>query len=234
MDRAHSIWDLLSTPLPSAPLWLILATMLLAAAAVMTPPLWRLSRSVVTIAHEGGHAVAALATGRRLAGIRLHSDTSGVTVSAGRPSGPGMIATAAAGYIAPSLIGLGAAWVLSAGYVTAMLWGTLALLAAMLLQIRNLWGALSVMATGLATFAITWWTPDTVQHAFALTLAWFLLLSGPKPIAELQRKRRRGGAPGSDADQLARLTKIPGLIWVGCFGFVSIAAALIGAVWLYT
>ena len=37
----------------------------------------------VTIAHEGGHAVAALLTGRRLRGIRLHSDTSGLTLSAG-------------------------------------------------------------------------------------------------------------------------------------------------------
>ncbi|WP_432544853.1 M50 family metallopeptidase [Kineococcus sp. SYSU DK002] len=229
VGRAQDVWDLLSTPLPTAPGWLTAAALLVAVAAVLVPGLWRVSRNVVTIAHEGGHALAAVATGRRLAGIRLHSDTSGVTVSAGRPRGPGMVVTAAAGYPAPSLVGLAAAWVLSAGYVTAVLWGTLALLAAVLLQIRNPWGALTVVGTGGAVFAVTWATPDAVQQGFALVLAWFLLLSGPKPVAELHRKRRRGGAPTSDADQLARLTGLPGLVWVAVFAVVTVAAAVAGA-----
>ena len=38
---------------------------------------WRVSRNAITIAHEGGHGLIALLTGRRLDGIRLHSDTSG-------------------------------------------------------------------------------------------------------------------------------------------------------------
>ncbi|WP_432511387.1 M50 family metallopeptidase [Kineococcus sp. SYSU DK001] len=232
VDRAHGVWDLLSTPLPPAPGRLVLVALLVAAAAVLVPGLWRVSRNVVTIAHEGGHALAAVATGRRLAGIRLHSDTSGVTVSAGRPRGAGMVLTAAAGYVAPSLVGLAAAWVLAAGYVTAVLWGTLALLAAVLLQIRNPWGALTVVGTGGAVFAVTWATPDAVQQGFALVLAWFLLLAGPEPVVELQRKRRRGGAPTSDADQLARLTGLPGLVWVGLFGAATGAAALAGAVLL--
>ena len=42
---------------------------------------------LVTITHEGAHGVAAFVTGRRLQGIRLHSDTSGLTISSGRPSG---------------------------------------------------------------------------------------------------------------------------------------------------
>ena len=41
-------------------------------------------------------------SGRRLDGIRLHSDTSGLTVSRGKPTGIGMVLTAAAGYTAPS------------------------------------------------------------------------------------------------------------------------------------
>ena len=44
-------------------------------------------------------------TGRKLHGIRLHSDTSGLTLSAGRPTGPGMILTLLAGYVAPPLVG---------------------------------------------------------------------------------------------------------------------------------
>ena len=46
-----------------------------------------MARHVVTIVHEGAHGLAAWATGRQLAGIRLHSDTSGVTVSRGRATG---------------------------------------------------------------------------------------------------------------------------------------------------
>jgi hypothetical protein len=68
--------------------WVVLAAGVAAALAVVIDGIWRWSRGVVTIAHEAGHAAAALATGRRLTGIRLHSDTSGLTLSTGRPRGP--------------------------------------------------------------------------------------------------------------------------------------------------
>ena len=48
-----------------------------------------------------------------LTGIRLHSDTSGLTLSVGRPSGVGMVVTTAAGYLTPSLVGLAGLFVLS-------------------------------------------------------------------------------------------------------------------------
>ena len=53
---------------------LVLATGLLAAAAVASRRVWPVARTVVTIAHEGGHALAAVVTGRRLHRVRvLHS-----------------------------------------------------------------------------------------------------------------------------------------------------------------
>jgi hypothetical protein len=42
------------------------------------------ARTVVTIVHEGGHALVALAAGRRVAGVRLYRSTAGETRSAGR------------------------------------------------------------------------------------------------------------------------------------------------------
>jgi hypothetical protein len=101
--------------------WLVLATGVAAALAVVVDAVWRWSRGVVTIAHEAGHAVAAIATGRRLTGIRLHSDTSGLTLSVGRPRGFGMIVTAAAGYVSPSLVGLAGVALLAVDRVTVML-----------------------------------------------------------------------------------------------------------------
>ena len=101
---------------------------------------WRLLRNAVTIAHEGGHALVALLSGRKLNGIRLHSDTSGLTVSTGKSTGPGMVLTLFAGYPAVSLLGLGGAWLVTAGRTQLLLWVCVGLLAAMLLAVRNAYG----------------------------------------------------------------------------------------------
>src|SRR5687768_1770760 len=98
------LWDRVFGAQPAPEPWVVLLTGLVAVAVVGYGPVWRLARGVVTIAHEGGHALAALLTGRRLRGIRLHSDTSGLTLSSGKPTGFGMVVTGAAGYVAASLL----------------------------------------------------------------------------------------------------------------------------------
>jgi hypothetical protein len=228
-ETISDVWNRVTGTQPDPPPWLVLTIGAVALAVVMSPMAWRISRNVVTIAHEGGHALAALLTGRRLTGIRLHSDTSGVTVSRGRPTGPGMVATALAGYVAPSLLGLGFAAMLTAGRITALLWLSIAALAAMLLLIRNAYGVLSILTTGLAIFAVSWFAPDRAQAAVAYSFTWFLLFAGVRPVGELQRKRARRGARNSDADQLARLTGVPGLAWVMVFGLVALGALAMGA-----
>ena len=60
---------------------LILGTALLAAAMVASHRAWPLARTVVTIVHEGGHALAAVATGRRVHGVRVLHTSAGVTVT---------------------------------------------------------------------------------------------------------------------------------------------------------
>lgn len=196
---------------------------------VLDDRIWRRARHVVTIAHEGGHALAALATGRRLAGVRLHSDTSGVTISAGRPTGPGVVVTVAAGYVAPSLLGLGAAALLASGRVSLLLQLFVALLVAMLVVIRNGFGALSVVVTMVLVLGVSWFAPSDVQGAFAAFLAWFLLVGGVRPVVEVQRHRRRGRGRYSDPEQLARLTRLPALLWVAIFGLVTVGCLALGA-----
>ena len=51
-------------------------------------------------------------------------------------------------------------------------------------------------------------------------------------MIELQRERQRGRTRGSDADRLARLTPVPGGIWVMIFGIVAFAALAVSARWL--
>ena len=212
----------------------VVAAGLLALAVVLTTGVWRVARNAVTIAHEGGHALAAVLAGRRLAGIRLHSDTSGVTLSHGRPDGAGMIATLAAGYVAPSALGAGYALLLAVDRISAALWLGVVLLAGLLLVVRNVYGVLSVLVTGAVLFAVPWFAAPWIQAAFAYLVAWFLLLGGVRPVLELQQLRRRRRAPHSDADQLARLTRVPGLAWVALFLLVTLALLAGGGFLLLT
>lgn len=184
---------------------------------------WPVTRLLVTITHEGAHTAAALLVGRRLQGVQLRSDTSGVTLSRGRPRGPGMILMLAVGYVGPALTGLGAAALLAAGYSIGLLWLVVALLGLMLLLIRNAYGALVVVAAGCGVAAISWYLPPDWQSAWAYLICWLLLIAAPKPVVELIRQRRHGQARGSDVDQLARLTRVPGGVWSGCFLVLNLA-----------
>ncbi|MEW2250763.1 M50 family metallopeptidase [Streptomyces sp. NPDC058733] len=226
------LWDRLTGTQSDPDLWVVLATMVAALAVVVPHTLWRIARNAITIAHEGGHGLVALLTGRQLTGIRLHSDTSGLTVSRGKPYGLGMILTAAAGYTAPPLLGLGGAALLAAGRITLLLWVATALLVAMLVMIRNAYGALTVLLTGGTFVLVSWLTGPQVQAAFAYAVVWFLLLGGVRPAFELQAKRSRGGAGDSDADQLARLTHAPAALWLFLFHAVSLCSLMGGGRWL--
>ncbi|QEV20138.1 M50 family metallopeptidase [Streptomyces alboniger] len=227
-----ALWDRVFGTQSAPEQWLVIAAGVLALAVVVPHRIWRLARNAITIAHEGGHGLIALLTGRRLDGIRLHSDTSGLTVSRGRPTGIGMILTAAAGYTAPPLLGLGGAALLSSGRITALLWIATALLVAMLVMIRNAYGALTVILTGGTFLLVSWLANTDVQAAFAYAVVWFLLLGGVRPAFELQAKRRHGGAGDSDADQLSRLTHVPAGLWLFLFHAVSLCSLMGGARWL--
>lgn len=226
MDK---FWAHLIATQPDPEPWVVAGSALAALVIVGFRMPWQVSRGLITIAHEGGHALMALLTRRKLEGIRLHSDTSGVTLTRGRPTGPGMVLTAMAGYIAPPLLGLGAAWLTEQGHITLLIWGVLLLLVCMLLLIRNLYGALILLVTGGAVFALIMYAPAGVQQVVALVATWFLLFGGVRPIIELQQKRRRRQARDSDADQLARLTFLPGGFYVFFFLLVALASMAFGA-----
>ncbi|MVA76336.1 M50 family peptidase [Auraticoccus sp. F435] len=213
-----------SQPVPSvgAQLGLLAVALLL----VVPRPLWRVSRMLVTIVHESGHAVAAVLTGRRLSGIRLHSDTSGLTVSRGRPRGPGMVATLLAGYPAAAVFGVATAAVLGTGRAVAFLWVVLALLALMLLQVRNFYGLLVLLVVGGTLGAATWLLPETYLSWLAHLIAWVMLLAAPRPVVELVATGRH---PSSDAGQLARLTAVPERLWQLLFLLVTTAGTVVGA-----
>ena len=236
-------WDRLIGAQSAPPGWVVAAGAAVALLIVISPRLWRVTRIAITIAHESGHAAASLLSGRRLEGIRLHADTSGETVSRGKRSGPGIIITALAGYITPPLLGAGASALLAVHRVTLLLSLFLVLLAVILLLVRNWYGALAVLITAGALFAVMWLAGPALRAAFAYAAAWFLLFGGVRPVVELAQTRTKAvrlppgyrrptGRPGpgmSDADQLAWLTRVPAGVWVTLFALVATGALVLGA-----
>lgn len=188
---------------------------------------WRIARNVVTIAHEGGHALVAIASGRQLTRILLHSDTSGVTVSKGRPTGPGMVATAFAGYATPPLLGLGAAALVAGDAVPTMLGLAIMVLLGTLVLIRNVYGVVSVVLTGAVVAVVIAYGSPTTQYAFACFVTWFLIVGGLRTVVEVQRKRARRSSPTSDADQIQQLTGVPAGIVVAIFGLIGVISLIL-------
>jgi hypothetical protein len=230
----HHLGSQLTGPDHRPSLTLVLVTGLLAVAAVASRRVWPVSRNVVTMAHEGGHALVALLTGRRLAGVRLFHNTAGVTVTAGYATGPAVVLTGLAGYLAAPLLGLGAAALLATGHALSLLLLSLAGLAGLAFAVRNVYGFVIVFAAAAAIVAILWQGSVLAQTAFGSALTWFLLFGGARPVIELQSSRRLRPGNSNDADQLARLTGVPGALWVGIFGLVALGALALGGFWLVT
>jgi hypothetical protein len=105
-------------------------------------------------------------------------------------------------------------------------------LALLLIQVRNWFGLWSILISAAVVFGVSWWLAPQAQSAFAYVLTWFLLLAAPRPVLELQALRRRSGARTSDADQLARLTKVPAVVWVVFFLAMTVGALGLGARWM--
>lgn len=217
---------------PNPTVWVPVVTGAIALLLVLSNAPWRLSRNLVTIVHEGGHALVAVLAGRRLQGIRLHSDTSGVTLSRGRSSGPGMVLTALAGYPAPALLGLAFAALLAADRISVLLVVAALLLLGVLVMVRNAYGVLTVVVTAVGLAVIAFVAGSEVQSWFVYLITWFLLFAGLRPVFELQAKRRRGAARDSDADQLARLTGVPAWLWIVILVVIALTCLVVGGAWL--
>lgn len=209
---------------------LVSAVVALSVVLFRTP--WRSARNLITIAHEAGHALTAVLVGRRLQSIRLHSDTSGVTVSRGRRTGPGMVLTTLAGYPAPSLLGLVFGWLVTQEQLDIVLGTAVVLMVGVLVMIRNAYGAFAVLFVATVLGAVAFFAQPGFQAVVVHLMTWFLLFGAVRPVWELQTKRRRGLARDSDIDQLARLTGVPALVWLLVLAVLSVGCLVLGGIFL--
>jgi hypothetical protein len=173
------------------------------------------------IAHESAHAFAGLSTGRKVRGVKLNSDGTGVTELDPR-KGLGLIIAGFVGYLGPSLLGLGAAAIIALGYAGAVLGLLLIFLTLMLFIIRNVFGVISVLLNGALFVLIMGYGSARMQDIAAYGISWLLLLSGVVHVL-------LHGSNAVDAGILRTITHIPRVVWSTLWLVMTLAALAAGA-----
>lgn len=185
-------------------------------ALALSVVVWPVTKFATTLAHEGGHALAASTMGGTVDSIRLNGDGSGAT-NVGGLGWFGKVFTGLAGYLGPSAFGLAGAVLLADDRVAVVLWLTLFFLVLALLQIGRIVGAVVVVAIGTIVVLVLRYASAGQQTWFAYTWVWFLLLSGFRHVITLQRLRKLGPDSRSDAYELRTRTHLPARLWSGLF-----------------
>lgn len=204
----------------SAPISVLIA--IGAIGAAVTQWLWLVTRHITVMAHEGAHATVASALGRKIDGIEFRLDARGATHHSGGRDALGLFTIAFVGYLGPSLFGLGAAELISAGHIVAVLWIGLAGLLAIMLTLRKSFGFITVILALVLLFLVAGFASVSVQVITAYVIAWFLLVSGIQGI----RVRRSGSG---DSDNLRGMTRIPHGFWYRVWLLCSAGALIFGA-----
>ena len=192
---------------------------------VLAVPLFVVTRFVTVVAHEGGHAIVAAALLRGVHAIRI--DRSGGGVTRHDPAmWPFSILISAAGYLGPSLFGLLAAWLLVRGETAAVLWGSIAFLAVMLLAVRGVPGLLIVPALAVVLYQVATTTEPATQALFAHVWTWFLLISSVQRMI-LFMGTGNYDVPGNDVAALSAQTLLPRALW----GLLLLTGTIAALVW---
>lgn len=180
-----------------------------------------LARYPITLAHEGGHMLANLATLRGNDVWILKDNADGKTVTKQVGIWISRLIVTFVGYVAPPLLGLAAAALIARGNPWAVLSATilLSVLAVALSRkgLAFLVPALIVLGLGWSLLAGS----AALQAAFAVGIAWLLLLGGLLRIV-----RVLGGS--GDSAALAAMTLIPNFIWSLIWLFVALVALIVG------
>jgi hypothetical protein len=181
------------------------------------------ARSLVTVAHEGGHIVVGILTFQSPGAFRLEDGGGGATAMPKLGWGVGSILSVFAGYPMPCVLGLGGAALVADGRLQAVLWISVVLLLASFLKAGN---GLSVLVTALALGGVVWVQLDgslQLQAGVAVGMVWWLLIGGA-----LYSSIRLSRGDGSDAALLARWLLLPRLFWHGVWAAIGVACLWVG------
>jgi Peptidase M50B-like len=199
----------------------------LAIALVLVLGFWELAGHAGVIAHEGAHVVGMILFERGVSGVTIDyagDQHVGATSPPKDASFFSVLATIV-GYYGPPLFGLLGAALLVHGTATGVLWVFLLLLGGLLLFVRNLFGALVVVATGALFYLTVTYGSATAQLVVACSWVWLLLISGVVSAFEHFRH-------GRDYGILQAKTWIPGFFWATLSVVVALGALWYGGSWL--
>jgi hypothetical protein len=193
---------------------------------------WPMLTHVITIAHEGGHAWAASASGGRVLSVNLGRNGGGHTDAAHSKRFTTMAFVGSAGYFGPSVFGVLGSFLLVRGQVDAVLWISFVLVGILLINVANPFGWFSALLTGIVLFLVARYASDGLQELFAVAWVWFLLFGGYGDVLYLRKVRRLATAKKpdkeSDAYILGDKTWVPAPIWAAFFWLGALVALVIG------
>ncbi|MET7397871.1 M50 family metallopeptidase [Dactylosporangium sp. NPDC005572] len=188
---------------------------------------WPVVHVLITLAHEGGHAMAVSLMGGSVKSLKALRPQGGVTTFTGL--GPlGRFVTALAGYVGPSAFGLAGAYLLSRGQVRTVLWISVVLLLMALFAAGSFYTRFAIIAIGAVIVMVMRKASDGQEAFFAYTWIWFLLFGGFIHVLAFQNLRHAGPDKSSDAYVLRQLTFLPASLWSGLFWLASLTALVYG------
>jgi len=193
-------------------------------ALLLSVLLWWVVGHAITIAHEGGHALAAILAGGLVSYLWVRRNRTGAT-GATALSRLTVIPFVLAGYLAPSLFGLAGAAVLVLGRPAAVLWASVALLVLALTVASTWFTRVAVVAVGAVLGLALRAQSDDVTLWTACSWTWLLLIGGMIHVVLHNGK-------GSDHHQLRKLTWLPVWFWSFLFTFVAFVSLVFGFAWL--
>jgi hypothetical protein len=180
-----------------------------------------LARYPITLAHEGGHMFANLATLRGNEYWELEDNADGGT----KPKEAGNWLTRLiglfVGYVAPPLLGVSAAALIAAGNPWAVLLATIFLCVLAVGLSRK---SLAFLVPALIVLGLAWLLiagSASLQAAFAVGIAWLLLFGGLLRVV-----RVLGGS--DDAEKLAGMTLVPQFVWSLIWLFIAVVSLIVG------
>lgn len=180
--------------------------------------------SLVTIAHETGHALVAVASGRSVMSLVVQEGNAeaGVTRYQGG-WGVSLVFISLAGYLTAPVLGLAGANLVLDGKSWSVLWVAVILLAASFVHARGFFTNLLVVGYGgLIGWVAVAGSPD-LQATVAVLLVWWMLFGELRGLTALGL-----GGGGGDATDLSRLTWVPAFVWVALWWFVAIVCLWVG------
>jgi hypothetical protein len=218
-------------------------TLLLAAAAIAIALIaWNLPaldflmyplRLFVTLVHEAGHGLAALATGGEVRSLQVMADGSGLATTAG--GARALILPA--GYLGAALFGAGL--FIAANLVRRVRWisgGLAALLAVLTLLYIPFLSTGFLVGLGFAAVLglLSWKANDDLNRLVLMALA---VIVGLNAVLDLTTLVNASGASlGNVRNDAAAFSAevfplIPGALWALCWAGIAIAL-LVGAAWV--